>query len=79
MVLLTLAGVKQNTERLGDVVLPPWAKGDPYEFVRVNREVIMYKYITRMLPFTCTDYMLAICTYELAQYHCNGYRKGLFS
>ena len=35
----TLAGVKQSTERLGDVILPPWAKGDPYEFVRVNREV----------------------------------------
>ena len=34
-------GVKQNTLKLGDVVLPPWAKGDPLEFVRINREVIM--------------------------------------
>ena len=48
----TFAGVKQNTEHLGDVVLPPWAKGDPYEFVRVNREVVMYMYNT--LPCTCT-------------------------
>ena len=32
-------GVKQNTESLGNVILPPWSKGCPMEFVRVNREV----------------------------------------
>ncbi len=24
---------------LGDVELPPWAKGDPQEFIRIHREV----------------------------------------
>lgn len=24
---------------LGDVQLPPWAKGDPQEFIRIQREV----------------------------------------
>lgn len=24
---------------LGDVQLPPWAKGDPQEFIRIHREV----------------------------------------
>ncbi|CAB1322461.1 unnamed protein product, partial [Coregonus sp. 'balchen'] len=27
-------GAKQNGIRLGDVLLPPWAKGDPREFIR---------------------------------------------
>ena len=31
--------MKQNGTVLGDVVLPPWAKGDPKEFIRVQREV----------------------------------------
>ena len=34
-------GVKQNGEELNDVVLPPWAKDSPAEFVRVNRQVIL--------------------------------------
>ena len=32
-------GVKQSGIALGDVILPPWAKGDPREFVRAHREV----------------------------------------
>lgn len=32
-------GVKQNCENLADVILPPWSKGCPLEFVRVHREV----------------------------------------
>lgn len=32
-------GSKQNGTRLGDVILPPWAKGDPREFIRVHRQV----------------------------------------
>ncbi|KFO35303.1 WD repeat and FYVE domain-containing protein 3 [Fukomys damarensis] len=32
-------GCKQNGTKLGDVILPPWAKGDPREFIRVHREV----------------------------------------
>ncbi len=33
------AGHKQSGEELNDVILPPWAKGDPREFIRVQREV----------------------------------------
>lgn len=32
-------GTKQNGEVLGDVCLPPWAKGDPREFIRLHRKV----------------------------------------
>lgn len=34
-----LSGAKQNGTKLADVILPPWAKGDPREFIRVHREV----------------------------------------
>ena len=33
------SGAKQNGTVLGDVFLPPWAKGDPKEFIRIQREV----------------------------------------
>lgn len=33
-------GTKQSGEELGDVGLPPWAKNDCREFIRVHREVI---------------------------------------
>ena len=33
------SGIKQSGEKLDDVVLPPWAKGDAHEFIRINREV----------------------------------------
>lgn len=36
---LCLSGAKQNGTKLADVILPPWAKGDPREFIRVHREV----------------------------------------
>lgn len=32
-------GVKQDGTTVHDVVLPPWAKGDPRRFVRINRQV----------------------------------------
>ena len=35
----TLSGVKQSGAALGDVVLPPWAKDDAGEFIRIHREV----------------------------------------
>ena len=38
-VCVSVAGTKQNGGVLGDVLLPPWAKGDPYEFIRMHREV----------------------------------------
>lgn len=34
-------GTKQNGEVLGDVVLPPWAKNDPREFIRLHRKVCL--------------------------------------
>ena len=37
--ILFFSGAKQNGTVLGDVVLPLWAKGDPKEFIRVQREV----------------------------------------
>lgn len=37
--LLSFSGAKQNGTKLADVILPPWAKGDPREFIRVHREV----------------------------------------
>jgi len=37
--LCLLLGMKQSGASLGDVVLPPWAKGDAREFIRAHREV----------------------------------------
>ncbi|KAL3315576.1 WD repeat and FYVE domain-containing protein 3, partial [Cichlidogyrus casuarinus] len=31
-------GRKQNGQLLDNVKLPPWAKNDPHEFIRLNRE-----------------------------------------
>ncbi len=43
-------GTKQSGESLGNIVLPPWSKGDPNEFIRVHREVLYNTYIhTRIL------------------------------
>ena len=35
------AGMKQSGVALNDIVLPPWAKGDAHEFIRMHREVSM--------------------------------------
>ena len=32
-------GTKQSGVALNDIVLPPWAKGDPHEFIRMHRVV----------------------------------------
>lgn len=34
-----LSGYKQSGVQLDHVLLPPWAKGDPREFIRAHREV----------------------------------------
>ena len=44
ILLCVCAGVKQNLERLDDIVMPPWAKGDPHEFIRLHREVSISQY-----------------------------------
>ena len=42
-------GVKQNGVALNDVVLPPWAKGDPKEFIRLNRLALESDYVSAHL------------------------------
>ena len=42
-------GMKQNGEELNDVLLPPWAKDSPAEFVRVNREALESEYVSAHL------------------------------
>ena len=42
-------GRKQNGKKIEDVELPPWAKGDPAEFIRVHREALESDYVSRNL------------------------------
>ncbi|MED6109928.1 hypothetical protein PIB30_038190 [Stylosanthes scabra] len=42
-------GVKQDGEPLGDICLPPWAKGSPEEFIRRNREALESEYVSSNL------------------------------
>ncbi|XP_063969658.1 WD repeat and FYVE domain-containing protein 3-like isoform X2 [Lytechinus pictus] len=42
-------GVKQSGVELGDIVLPPWAKGDPKEFIRLHREALECDYVSAHL------------------------------
>ncbi|XP_027889562.1 WD repeat and FYVE domain-containing protein 3 isoform X1 [Xiphophorus couchianus] len=42
-------GAKQNGTKLGDVILPTWAKGDPREFIRVHREALECDYVSAHL------------------------------
>ena len=39
-------GTKQNGESLGDVVLPPWAKNSPEEFIRCNRAALESDFVS---------------------------------
>lgn len=42
-------GVTQRGEVVNDVQLPPWAQGDPIEFVRLHREALESKYVSENL------------------------------
>lgn len=42
-------GVKQDGEPIGDVGLPPWAKGSPELFVNKNREALESEYVSSNL------------------------------
>ncbi|XP_072921340.1 WD repeat and FYVE domain-containing protein 3 isoform X1 [Hemitrygon akajei] len=42
-------GYKQNGTKLGNVLLPPWAKGDPREFIRVHRQALECDYVSSHL------------------------------
>ncbi|KAK9758397.1 hypothetical protein RND81_01G226800 [Saponaria officinalis] len=42
-------GVKQDGELIGDVCLPPWAKGSAEEFIHKNREALESEYVSSNL------------------------------
>ncbi|XP_073823647.1 LOW QUALITY PROTEIN: WD repeat and FYVE domain-containing protein 3-like [Musca autumnalis] len=42
-------GTKQNGETLNDVILPPWAKQDPREFIRLHRNALECDYVSQNL------------------------------
>ncbi|WVZ78912.1 hypothetical protein U9M48_026555 [Paspalum notatum var. saurae] len=42
-------GVKQDGEPIGNVALPPWAKGSPEEFIHINREALESEYVSSNL------------------------------
>ncbi|KAL0419844.1 UNVERIFIED_CONTAM: protein SPIRRIG [Sesamum radiatum] len=42
-------GEKQSGEKVGDVVLPPWAKGSAREFIRKHREALESDYVSEHL------------------------------
>lgn len=42
-------GCMEDGTPLGDVELPPWAKGDPKEFIRVHREALESDYVSSHL------------------------------
>ncbi|XP_037812431.1 WD repeat and FYVE domain-containing protein 3 isoform X2 [Lucilia sericata] len=42
-------GTKQNGETLNNVILPPWAKQDPREFIRVHRSALECDYVSQNL------------------------------
>ncbi|XP_041645058.1 WD repeat- and FYVE domain-containing protein 4 isoform X2 [Cheilinus undulatus] len=42
-------GCMEDGTTLGDVELPPWAKGDPQEFIRVHREALESDYVSSHL------------------------------
>ncbi|KAF5299222.1 hypothetical protein FQA39_LY02395 [Lamprigera yunnana] len=42
-------GFKQSGVALGDVVLPPWAKQDPREFIRVHRQALECDFVSQNL------------------------------
>ncbi|XP_038062031.1 WD repeat and FYVE domain-containing protein 3-like isoform X2 [Patiria miniata] len=42
-------GIKQNGVELGDIILPPWAKGDPREFIRMHREALECDFVSMHL------------------------------
>lgn len=46
---MVFTGEKQSGVKLNDVGLPPWAKDDPREFVRVHREALECEYVSAHL------------------------------
>ena len=44
-----------NVTVIGDVIFPPWAKGNPWEFIRVQREVLNSFFFVAM-PQYCSPH-----------------------
>eukprot|EP01116_Phalansterium_solitarium_P018809 TRINITY_DN5106_c0_g1_i2.p1 TRINITY_DN5106_c0_g1~~TRINITY_DN5106_c0_g1_i2.p1 ORF type:complete len:2201 (-),score=900.22 TRINITY_DN5106_c0_g1_i2:184-6786(-) len=42
-------GTKQDGSRMGDVGLPPWARGDPKLFIKVNRDALESDFVSAHL------------------------------
>jgi hypothetical protein len=42
-------GTKQSGSRLHNVTLPPWAKGSPHEFIRIQRQALESEYVSQHL------------------------------
>ncbi|PKA48811.1 hypothetical protein AXF42_Ash020985 [Apostasia shenzhenica] len=42
-------GEKQSGEKVGDIILPPWAKGSAREFIRKHREALESDYVSENL------------------------------
>ncbi|XP_053305887.1 WD repeat- and FYVE domain-containing protein 4 [Spea bombifrons] len=42
-------GCMQDGTVVGDVILPPWAHGDPHSFVRLHREALESEYVSSQL------------------------------
>ncbi|KII73683.1 WD repeat and FYVE domain-containing protein 3 [Thelohanellus kitauei] len=42
-----LFGAKQSGKVVNDVLLPPWARGDPREFIRLNRMALESEYVSQ--------------------------------
>lgn len=42
-------GTRQNGEKIGDVILPPWANGHPDEFIRLHREALESDFVSHNL------------------------------
>jgi WD40 repeat protein len=42
-------GTKQNGRKLGDAILPPWAKGSVEEYIRLNRAALESDYVSENL------------------------------
>lgn len=42
-------GSKQSGVSLGDIVLPPWAKQDPREFIRMHRNALECDFVSQNL------------------------------
>ena len=49
VVLILLGSCPLRIQALDHVHLPPWAKGDPHEFIRMHREALESDYVSQHL------------------------------